>query len=163
MCICGIMLINKIIYYLIFITFIAYSSCCQTIVKNKMKDKVDTSEYLIDPIEEMPFVIERENIYSVIPESLGKKLSGFAGLRLYISNKGIMENFELVKLSLDKDGTSFIEYQHKKFGFFKMETYPKDIQKYYQFLENYVKKLKVRQVTGVIPRSVILNLLVRFK
>jgi hypothetical protein len=143
--------------------FIVYSSCSQTIVKNKTGNKVDTSEYIVDPIEEMPFIIERENSYSVIPDSLGKNLTGFAGLRLYVSDKGIVGNFELVKLSLNKGDASFIEYQRKKFGSFNIESYPIDVQKYYPFLVDYVNMLKVRQATGVAPRSVIMNLLVRFK
>ncbi len=143
--------------------FIVYSSCGQTTVKNKTDNKVDTSEYIVDPIEEMPFIIERENSYSVMPDSLGKDLTGLAGLRLYVSDNGIIGNFELVKLSLNKGDASFIEYQRKKFGSFNIESYPIDVQKYYPFLVDYVNMLKVRQVTGVAPRSVIMNLLVRFK
>lgn len=143
--------------------YVVYSSCCQSIVRSKTGNKVDTTEYIVDPIEEMPFIIDRENIYSVIPDSLGKNLTGFAGLRLYLSDKGIIRNFELVKLSLEKDGVSFIEYQRKKFGSFNIESYPVDVQKYYPFFVDYVNMLKVRQVAGVASRSVIMNLLVRFK
>jgi len=153
----------KLFLPIIFLTFFIHTSCSQTIVKNKTENKVDTSEYIVDPIEEMPFMIERENVYSEIPDSLGKNISGLAGLRLYVSDKGIIKNFELVKLSLEKDGTSFIEYQRKNFGSFTRESYPADIQKYYLFLADYVNILKVKKVADVVPRPVIMNLLVRFK
>lgn len=132
-------------------------------MRSKTEKVADTTEYIVDPIEEMPFIIERENIYSVLPDSLGKDLTGFAGLRLYVSDKGIIGNFELVKLSLDKNGIHYIEYQRKKFGSFNIESYPVDVQKFYPFFVAYVNMLKLRQVTGVAPRSVNMNLLIRFK
>jgi hypothetical protein len=153
----------KLFLPIIFLTFFIHSGCSQTIVKNKTENKVDTYEDIVDPIEKMPFMIERENVYSEIPDSLGKNLLGLAGLRLYVSDKGIIKNFELVKLSLEKNGTSFIEYQRKNFGSFNIESYPADIQKYYPFLADNVNMLKVKKVAGVVPRPVILNLLVRFK
>lgn len=141
-----------------------YSSCSQSIKGSKIDNKVDTSSVtIVDPIEEMPFVIEREGIYSVMPDSLGKNLSGSAGLRLHINEKGIIENFELVRLLLEKDSIRFIEYQRQKLGFFNVESYPVNVQKYYPFFKNYVNTLKVKHITTVEPRSVNMYLLVRFK
>jgi hypothetical protein len=152
---------------LLIITFLAgtfYSSCSQSIRVSKIDNKVDTSSVIIvDPIEEMPFVIERESIYSVMPDSLGKNITGSAGLRLYINEMGIIENFELVRLLLEKDSTRFIEFQRQNFGSFNLESYPGNVQKYYPFFKDYVNTLKIKRITAVESRSVIMYLLIRFK
>ena len=64
----------KLFLPIIFLTLFIHSGCSQTIVKNKTENKVDTYEDIVDPIEEMPFMIERETVYSEIPDSLGKNL-----------------------------------------------------------------------------------------
>ena len=118
---------------------------------------------IVDPIEEMPFVIERESDYTSLSDSLGNQLSGLAALRLYLNNQGIIENFELVKLTLYRNSTIVIDYQRKEFGFFDKKYYPLNVQAYYPFFKDYVSKLEVSRVKGIATRSLTMNLLVRIK
>lgn len=105
----------RVSFIILFLMCQIYFCNSQTIVGSKIDSKPDTSFSIIDPIEEIPFVIERESNSSTLFDKSGTRLIGIAALRLYVNEQGIIKKFQIVKLSLKKDSTSFIEYQRKEF------------------------------------------------
>lgn len=134
-------------------------------VVNQVSDtSSDTSTNVIDPIEIWPFEIKRKTMYSVLPDSLGgKKAKGIAALSVNINEKGKIEIFTIIKLSIFEGERQIIDFCCGNSAFVARKDYPSNVLRYYPFFEKYVKSLRIVPVVGVKPKSEnIFDLMVRF-
>jgi hypothetical protein len=138
----------------------------QKVKKNKgvVNQVSDTSSNVIDSIEIWPFEIKRKTMYSVLPDSLGgKKAKGIAGLSVNINEKGKVEFFTIIKLSIIKGDRQLIDFCCGNSAFVARKDYPSNILRYYPFFEKYVDSLKIVPFKGGKPkRKNIFDFMIRF-
>ena len=133
---------------------------CSISGQKNCKIKIDSTHHFV-PIEGLPFEIERDSVYAKIPDSLGISLSGFAAIELHIKSNSIIENFDILRLMIKKKDKIIIDYFILKNE--KKIIYPLEVLKYYQFLSEYTKTLKVKKIFKNKQKSTIIYLLVRFR
>lgn len=143
----------------------SYSGCGQA---DSLKKDIVLSDtgLLVDPVEVMPFIIERENQYIQLPDSLGGNiLSGLAFLTLYIGEDAKVQKFTIIRLDLRQGEKEIVDYLNTKSGSsIKENDYPDEIKKYYKFFVGYIESLKIVPVPDSKPRELtLMNLLIRFK
>ena len=151
------------------ITFIGmlllFSCQGQIVKKNKglVKQDYDSSAHVIDPIDWWPFEIKRKTMYAVLPDSLGgKKGKGMSVLSININEKGTIEIFTIIKLSICEGKRKIIDYWGGSY-FRTRKDYPSNVLRYYPFFEKYVNSLKIVPIVGVKPKSEnIFTVVVRF-
>lgn len=118
---------------------------------------------IIDPIENMPFSIERDSIYTEIPDSLGTNLTGLAILKLYINRNAIVKKMEILRLSIKGNNENVINYTQNQEKCISSNNYPIEVQKYYPFLYEYIKTIRIVKVSRDSPKLSIMTLMVRFR
>lgn len=123
----------------------------------------DTIKEIIDPVENMPFSIERDSVYTKVPDSLGVNLTGMAVIKLYINNKSIVEKIEILRLLINKNNHTIINYTQNLQKCKRNKHYPNYILKYYPFLYDYAQKIKIVKVSETAKRLTNMSLMIRFK
>lgn len=132
-------------------------SCQGQIKKNQGKANgtlLDTSIINIDPIEPMPYVVERDTMYHSLPDSLGgKEVNGMAVLKLNINKDGKIQDFSIIKLSIFKNEKEIINYWCNTCGFLPKKDYPSNVLRYYLYLKAYVDSLKITKAINIRPKQ----------
>jgi len=150
-------LLNIIVLF----TLVTFSCYGQTDNFNSITN--DTISKIIDPVENMPFSIERDSIYTKIPDSFGINLTGMTVVKLFINNKSLVEKIEIIRLLINKENQTIVNYTQELQKCNKNNHYPNNVQKLYPFLYNYAKKLKIVKVSENTNKLTILSLMVRFR
>jgi len=141
-------------------------SCSGQVDTIKMDTKSTDSGVLIDPVEVMPFIIERESQYVQLPDSLGgNTITGLAFIGLYINEAAKVQRFNIIRLYLKKEEIEIIDYLNTKPEYqIREDDYPDAVKRYYKFIAEYIASLKIVPAPNVKPKKVtIINLPLRFK
>jgi len=145
---------------IVLLTIVFFNCFGQVVMSNSVEN--DTIK-IIDPIENMPFSIERDSVYIEIPDTLGTDLTGLAMLTLYINENSIVEKMEIPRLLVKRNNEVVINYTQKLNKCKLSNHYPIVVQRYYPFLYEYIKTIKIVKVSENIPKLTIMYLMVRFK
>lgn len=146
---------NKLI---IIIWILSLSLSCQGQI-NKKEDKSngtlsDSSIGIIDPIEPMPYSIERDTMYHSLPDSLGgKQVKGLAVLMININKYGKIQDFRIVKLTLYKNEKEIINFWSGTSYSLAKKDYPSNVLRYYSFIKSYVDSLKITRANNIKPKQ----------
>jgi len=154
----------KLFNYIIITAFALLTfSCYGQKNNNSHISKNDTITEIIDPIEKMPFSIERDSVYLRIPDSLGVNQKGFAVLGFLINDKSKIENIKILRLHIKENDIVLIDYTQDLQNTEYDTNNKMKIQRYYQLLEDYTKTLKIIKTSENVPKLTRMNLIVRFK
>ena len=145
---------------IVLLTIFNFNCFGQVVISNSVEN--DTIK-IIDPIEFMPFSIERDSIYIEIPDTLGTDLTGLAVLKLYINENSVVEKMEIPRLLVKRNNEVVINYTQNLSKCKLSNHYPIMVQRYYPFLYEYMKTIRIVKMTENIPKLTIMNLMVRFK
>lgn len=141
-------------------------SCSAQVDSIKKDSALSNSELLIDPIEEMPFIIERESQYVQLPDSLGgNTITGLAFLGLFINQEAKVKQFTIIRLNLTKGENIVVDYLNTKSECpLRENDYPVGVKRYYKFFTEYIANLKIAPMPNAKPKEVtIINLPLRFR
>lgn len=130
------------------------------------KNKDDGKLYIQDRIA---YELDPDKFYTDLPDSLGgEDLHGGAAVEVYIDRHGEYLGFNLIKLSLkNKSGiekTSFFnpnsplsnrsEINSLSSLIIRSNLYPKEIRKYYRYIQSYLETLNYKRVEQVEPEAI---------
>jgi hypothetical protein len=152
-------LINIIIIILALLTFSCYGQ------KNNSSfiTKNGAITEIIDPIENIPFSIKRDSVYTKIPDSLGINQKGFTVLELFINDKSKIKKIQILRLYVKSNDSVFIDYTQDLQNMKHETNIPMNIQRYYPFLEEYIKTIKITNTSKNTPKLSKMSLMVRFR
>lgn len=141
-------------------------SCCGQTKKN-CNILIDSdsvySQKIIDPVEPMPFEVQRKSMYLNLPDNLGgKNAKGISVLKLIINREGQISKFIIIKIFIRKGGKEIINYWNDSENQ-DYQSYPPNVLKFYSFFKKYVESLKIMSDKRIVPQSVnVLYIPVRF-
>jgi hypothetical protein len=153
------LLIHITIAFFILLTFPCYGQKRNA----SLITKDDTIKEIIDPVENMPFSIERDSVYASLPDTLGGNQRGFAVIGLLINEKSIIEDVFVIRLFLKENEIETIDYTQGLPNQEHKVIIPKQIQRYKQFFVEYAKKIRIKKNSKNAPKMTRMNLMVRFR
>jgi hypothetical protein len=148
--------------FLLFLIGTTFSLFAQTTPKQE-SIKNDTITEIIDPVENMPFSIERDSVYTKTPDSLGVNQKGFAVLGLLINDKSKIEEVQILRLYLTENDNVLVDYTIDLDNSENKNISDKRIQKYYQFLKEYTKTVRIIKTSQKVPKLTKMSIIVRFR
>ena len=148
--------------FLLFLIGTTFSLFAQTTPKQE-SIKNDTITEIIDPVENMPFSIERDSVYTKTPDSLGVNQKGFAVLGLLINDKSKIEEVQILRLYLTENDNVLVDYTIDLDNSENKNIPDKRIQKYYQFLKEYTKTVRIIKTSQKVPKLTKMSIIVRFR
>jgi hypothetical protein len=152
-----------LIYITISSSILLAFSCYGQKSNTNLITKNDTITEIIDPVENMPFSIERDSIYANLPDSLGVNQRGFAILGLLINDKAIIEDVIILRLYLKKSEIVTIDYTQELQNQEAKTIVPKQIQRYKQFFAQYTKGIRIKRNSKNTSKMTRMSLMVRFR
>src|ERR1035437_1655504 len=123
----------------LFIPLVLLVNLCSA--QNTKKNEVENPGNIGPKI---PFIIENSKEYLEIDS-----LKGLAVLYLFVTDESKIESFNIVHLSLKKEGNEVINFNKMTFEPLSIESYPDEIKPYYYFLKEYLSTLSLERKTGV--------------
>jgi hypothetical protein len=148
--------------FLLFLIGTTFSLFAQTTPKQE-SIKNDTITEIIDPVENMPFSIERNSVYTKTPDSLGVNQKGFVVLGLLINDKSKIEEVQILRLYLTENDNVLVDYTIDLDNSENKNIPDKRIQKYYQFLKEYTKTVRIIKTSQKVPKLTKMSIMVRFR
>jgi|GEM_PF-4667222 len=107
--------------------------------EGNQNSSVDT---LMDPVEEMPYELERKLYIDLPNSSKSIHYNGFAVIELTINEHSKIQHFVIRKMKLDKNNQTIINY----YASGDIVKYPIDVEKYLSVFSNYVDSIKIKSV-----------------
>ena len=130
------------------IILFGYTSCGG---QDKNDGKIDNTEEYTDVTSPSPFEFKRDNMLVLLPDSLGgSNVTGFAVLEVSISNEAHIEDYNIMKLVVNRaNKTPIIDYYYGKGNIYDEVFYPNEVKKYYPFFGDYLKSLHLSKNPGI--------------
>lgn len=111
---------------------------------------------------EIAFSIERDSIKVNLPDSLkGGDNQGIAIVKVYVDQDYLIYKMDIKKLTISSNNqTEKLTYTNTSSTPIPFEDYPLSIQRFYSFLEDYVKSIKIipkkKAETNVLDQAILL-------
>lgn len=134
------------------------------------QDKKETVEVIKEPsldllAPKMPFILDRESIWTSLPDSLGgSNCNGRAGVTVYLDSSKYLMGFVIQKLEIiDEDGDTVINFLNIEIPIKPIMSYPTELNMYYKFLDSYIKDLDYARDEKITPKEINkISFLIRF-